>query len=35
MKRVIRFLWLCIHLRSISSALWVDQYENHKPHHGK
>jgi hypothetical protein len=35
MKRVIRFIKHCINLRSVSLALWVDQYENHKPHHGK
>lgn len=35
LKRCARFVWLCIHLRSISSARWVDAYENHVPHHGK
>jgi hypothetical protein len=35
MKRIVRFLSLCISLRSVSSAVWVDQYENFKPHHGK
>lgn len=35
MKRAIRFVWLCVHLRSISLALWVDAYENHHPAHGK
>jgi hypothetical protein len=35
MKRAARFFMLCITLRSITSALWVDAYENHKPSHGK
>lgn len=35
MKRVLRFFWLCIHLRSVSRARWVDAYEHHTPNHGK
>lgn len=35
MKRAIRFLVTAIRLRSISSALWVDAYENFIPKHGK
>lgn len=35
MRRIARFLMHCITLRSISGALWVDAYENHKPTHGK
>lgn len=31
MKRGLRFLYLCIHLRSIPLALWVDAYENFEP----
>lgn len=30
MKRVARFIFLVIRIRSISRALWVDQYENAK-----
>jgi len=30
MKRVARFILHVIRLRSISRALWVDQYENAK-----
>lgn len=33
--RLIRFIGHCIRLRSVSRALWVDAYENHKPAHGK
>ena len=33
--RSARFLLHVIRLRSISLALWVDAFENHKPHHGK
>ena len=29
--RFIRFIKSCIRLRSVSLALWVDQYEQHKP----
>ena len=31
MRRLARFLASCIRLRSVSLALWVDQYEQHKP----
>lgn len=31
MTRFIRFIRSCIRLRSVSLALWVDQYEQHKP----
>jgi len=30
MKRVVRFIFLVIRLRSISRAIWIDQYENAK-----
>lgn len=33
--RALRFIRHVITLRSISSALWVMDYENHKPTHGK
>ena len=29
MRRVALFLFRCVTLRSVSSALWVDAYENH------
>lgn len=35
MKRAVRFLYLCVRLRSVGRAMFVDQYENHQPHHGK
>lgn len=35
LARFSRFLWLCIHLRSVSRARFVDAYENHIPNHGK
>jgi hypothetical protein len=35
MNRVIRFLGHVIRMRSIGLALWVSQYENHNPTHGK
>lgn len=35
MKRAIRFIWLCFHLRSVGRALWVDALENFTPTHGK
>ena len=35
MKRAAYFLWLCVRLRSVSRAIWVDQYLNHKPAHTK
>jgi len=31
MKRFFRFLQLCIVLRSVSRALWVQEYINFKP----
>lgn len=31
MRRIARFIKSCIRLRSVSLALWVDQYEQHKP----
>lgn len=31
MTRLVRFIRSCIRLRSISLALWVDQYDTHKP----
>lgn len=31
MKRIFRFIQLCIRLRSVSLAIWVDAYENHQP----
>ena len=31
MSRIARFIKSCIRLRSVSLALWVDQYEQHKP----
>lgn len=31
MRRLARFIQSCIRLRSISLALWVDQYDTHKP----
>ena len=30
MSRIARFIKSCIRLRSVSLALWVDQYEQHK-----
>jgi hypothetical protein len=30
MKRLVRFIFLVIRLRSISRAIWIDQYENAK-----
>lgn len=33
--RAVRFIGHVIRMRSISLALWVDAFENHKPHHGK
>ncbi|GEM_PF-4748185 len=29
--RLMRFILNCIRLRSARLALWLDQYENHKP----
>ena len=31
MARIVRFIKSCIRLRSVSLALWIDQYEQHKP----
>jgi hypothetical protein len=31
MSRIVRFIASCIRLRSVRLALWVDQYEQHKP----
>lgn len=31
MTRFVRFIKSCIRLRSVSLALWLDQYNNHKP----
>ena len=31
MRRLARFIKSCIRLRSVSLALWIDQYEQHKP----
>lgn len=31
MARIARFIKSCFRLRSVSLALWVDQYEQHKP----
>ena len=31
MRRIARFIKSCIRLRSVSLALWIDQYEQHKP----
>lgn len=31
MKRIFRFIQLCIRLRSVSLALWARDYENHQP----
>ena len=31
MSRIARFIKSCIRLRSVSLALWIDQYEQHKP----
>ena len=31
MRRLARFIKSCIRLRSVRLALWVDQYEQHKP----
>jgi len=35
MMRILRFIGHWVRLRSFSLALWVDQYENHTPSHGK
>lgn len=31
MRRLFRFIRRAIAWRSLSTALWVDSYENHKP----
>ena len=31
MRRIARFIKSCIRLRSVSLAIWIDQYEQHKP----
>lgn len=31
MKRIALFIYRVIKLRSVSLALWVDQYDQHKP----
>lgn len=31
MARFVRFIQSCIRLRSVSRALWVDQYDQTKP----
>ena len=31
MTRFFRFIKSCIRLRSVSLALWLDQYDTHKP----
>ena len=34
-RRMAVFLFNCLRLRSVSRALWVDSYDNHRPEHGK
>lgn len=31
MARIARFIKSCIRLRSVRLAIWLDQYESHKP----
>lgn len=31
MRRLARFIQSCIRLRSVSLAIWLDGYDNHKP----
>lgn len=31
MARIVRFIKSCIRLRSVSLAIWLDQYDTHKP----
>lgn len=31
MARFVRFIRSCIRLRSVRLAIWLDQYESHKP----
>lgn len=33
--KLIRLIYLCIRLRSVSQARWVAAYENFQPSHGK
>ena len=35
MKRAARFLMHWFHTRSFSSAVWLDQFDNFTPPHGK
>ena len=32
--KLIRLIYLCIRLHSLSRARWVDSYNAHKPTHG-
>lgn len=29
-RRALRFVWSCIRLRSLSLAIWLDAYDNHR-----
>lgn len=31
MARIARFIKSCIRLRSVRLAIWLDQYDSHKP----
>ncbi len=31
MARIARFIKSCLRLRSVRLAIWLDQYESHKP----
>lgn len=31
MARIVRFIKSCIRLRSVRLAIWLDQYDTHKP----
>lgn len=31
MARFVRFIRSCIRLRSVRLAIWLDQYDSHKP----
>lgn len=31
MARIVRFIKSCIRLRSVRLAIWIDQYDSHKP----
>ena len=35
LMRLIRVIYLCIRLHSLSRARWVSDYENFQPSHGK